>query len=113
MKARWLVAMEKRPWALAAAASVGTTLLVSGGFALLAPPDMLDAAVALGDGRLALALAGLFAISTPTFRVAFARRRSAEEDLDAEVSRRTPADLNGTAAPHHGNVAPGLRTYLR
>jgi hypothetical protein len=113
MKARWLVAMEKKPWALAAVASVGTTLLVPSVFALLAPPDMLDAAVALGDGRLALGLAGLFAISTPTFRVAFARRRSAEEDVDAEVSRRTPADLNGAAARHVGDLAPGLRSYLR
>src|SRR5207245_8540791 len=62
MKARWLDAGDRAPWALAAIASLGATLLVPSALALLAPPEWLDAALALGDRRLALALLALFAI---------------------------------------------------
>ena len=111
MKARWLVAMEKKPWALAVVASFGTTLLVASAFALLAPPDLLDAAVALGDRRLALAVAGLFATSASTFRIAFRRRPSAEEDVDADPARGAVAATSRRRG--EDAVAPGLRSYLR
>ena len=78
MKARWLETMERRPWALAAIAALGATLLVPSAFALLAPPELLDAAVALGDRRLALAVLALFAICTSGFRLSFQRRQSEE-----------------------------------
>src|SRR5207248_4690549 len=90
MKPRWLDAMERTPWALAAIASLGATLLVPSTLALLAPPEWLDAAVALGDRRLALALLALFAICTSVFRLSFHRRRSAEEDLDKDLGRSVP-----------------------
>src|SRR3954467_9862535 len=87
MKARWVEAVERAPWALAGIASLGATFLVSSALALLAPPEWLDAAVALGDRRLALALLALFAIGIAAFRLSFHRRRSAEDDLDDDLER--------------------------
>jgi hypothetical protein len=116
MKARWLAAAEKRPWALAAIAALGATLLVPSAFALLAPPELLDAAVALGDRRLALALLALFAISISVFRLSFRRRHSAEEEVDGEVGRGAPVEMNGAGARRAGGeaLAPGeVRSYLR
>ena len=116
MKARWLVTVEKTPWALAAVAALGATLLVPSALALLAPPELLDAAVALGDRRLALALLALFAISIAVFRLSFRRRRSAEEDLDVDAGRSASAEVNGAGARHPAEeaVASGeVRTYLR
>jgi hypothetical protein len=116
MKAGWLVAAEKRPWTLAVIAALGATLLVPSSLALLGPPELLDAAVALGDRRLALALLALFAIFTSVLRLSFRRRRSAEEEVDAGVGRSAPADVTGAGARHPGGegLAPGgLRSYLR
>jgi hypothetical protein len=116
MKARWLDAVERAPWALAAIASLGATLLVPSALALLAPPEWLDAAVALGDRRLALALLALFAIGTAAFRLSFHRRHSAEDDLDADLGRSASVEANG-AGPRRAAreaLAPGeARSYLR
>jgi hypothetical protein len=114
MKARWLAAVERRPWALAVIASLGATLLVPSALALLLPPESLDAAVALGDRRLTLALLALFAVFTSLFRLSFRRRHSAEEDLDTDAGRGASAGMNGagTRGPEH--LAPGeARSYLR
>jgi len=114
MKARWLDAGDRAPWALAAIASLGATLLVPSALALLAPPEWLDAAVALGDRRLALALLALFAIGTAAFRLCFHRRHSAEDDLDTGPS--APVEVNGARAGRAGGevLAPGeARSYLR
>jgi hypothetical protein len=116
MKARWLAAVERTPWALAVIAGLGATLLVPSALALLAPPELLDAAVALGDRRLALALLALFAISMSVFRLSFRRRHSAEEDLDADVGRSASVEVNGAGARRVGreDLAPGeVRSYLR
>jgi len=116
MKARWLDTIERRPWALAAIGSLGTTLLVPSAFALLAPPELLDAAVTLGDRRLALAVLALFAICTSMFRLLFHRRHSAEEELDADVGRGARVEMNGAGAAHAGREAfapEEARSYLR
>jgi len=116
MKARWLDAVERAPWALAAIASLGATLLVPGALALLAPPEWLDAAVALGDRRLALALLASFAAGTAAFRLSFHRRRSAEDDLDADLGRGAPVEANGAGRTRAAReaLAPGeARSYLR
>jgi hypothetical protein len=113
MKAQWLVSIEKKPWALALIASLGTTLLLSSAAALVGPPELLDAAIALGDRRLALGLAGLFVLFLPMFRIAFARRRSAEEDVDATLPARSRAAAKGDPARRDGALSPALRTHLR
>ncbi|MFL5312352.1 MAG: hypothetical protein ACJ79H_18110 [Myxococcales bacterium] len=116
MKARWVGAVERAPWALAAVASLGATLLVPSALGLLAPPEWLDAAVALGDRRLALALLSLFAFGTAVFRLSFHRRRSAEDDLDADLGRSASAQANGGGAGHSAReaIVPGeARSYLR
>lgn len=116
MRAPWLGAAERAPWTLAAIASMGATLLVSGALALLAPPEWLDAAVALGDRRLALALLALFAIGTAAFRLSFHRRRSAEDDLDADLGRTGSVEANGAGPRRSAReaLAPGeARSYLR
>jgi len=115
MKARWLVALERRPWVPAIIASLGTTLLVLSALALLAPPEFLDAAVALGDRRLALILLALFAIAASVFRISF-RRRSAEEEVDEGLGRAAPVGAKGAGSAHPGaeNLAPAEpRTHLR
>ncbi|HKB77975.1 MAG TPA: hypothetical protein VKC58_15340 [Myxococcales bacterium] len=116
MKARWLAAVEKRPWALAVIAGSGTTLLVPSALALLAPPELLDAAVALGDRRLALALVALFAMSICSFRLSFRRRRSAEEQVDAGVRGSAAIEMSGAGARPAGAevlAAGEVRSYLR
>ena len=84
------LSLERRPWALAAIAAIGITLLLSSAFALLAPPELLDAAVALGDRRLALALAALFLVSGGLVRLLLVRRRSQEEDLERAEEPHPP-----------------------
>jgi len=116
MKTRWLAAVERTPWALAVVAALGVTLLVPSALALLAPPELLDAAMDLGDRRLALLLVALFAISTSAFRLSLRRRHSAEEDLDADVGRSASVEVNGAGARRAGRegLAPGeVRSYLR
>jgi hypothetical protein len=71
----------KKPWTVALIAAAGATLLVASGFALYAPPEMLDAAVELGDRRLWMALAGFFALATVAARLALIRRRSSEDEV--------------------------------
>ena len=78
-----LQAMERRPWLLALLAAAGVTLLVPSALALLGPPELLDAAVALGDVRLGFGLFALFALSALLARLLFRRRREfdfAEEE---------------------------------
>jgi hypothetical protein len=82
--ARRLALLERRPWTLALIGAAGLTLLVPSVLALYGPPELLDAGIALGDARLALGLAGLFAISAGILRLLLRRRRLAEEQLDEE-----------------------------
>jgi len=71
----------KHPWIVALIAAAGATLLAASAFALYAPPEMLDTAVAMGDRRLWLALSGFFAIAAIAARLALIRRRTAEEEV--------------------------------
>jgi hypothetical protein len=75
--------MRPRPWLSAIAAAAGITLLVPAAFALLAPPEMLDEAVAMGDGRLVLALVSLFVVSACFARLSWRRREEPAEEEPA------------------------------
>jgi hypothetical protein len=70
----------KNPWAIALVAASGATLLAASAFALWAPPELLDGAIALGDRRLWLSLLGFFALAACASRVALIRRRTAEDE---------------------------------
>jgi hypothetical protein len=65
-----LASLERRPWVLALVTACGVTLLVPSALALLLPPEVLDAAVELGDRRLWIALAALFALTAALARLA-------------------------------------------
>ena len=82
--ARRLALLERRPWTLALIGAAGLTLLVPSALALYGPPELLDAGIALGDARLALGLAGVFAFSAGALRLLLRRRRLAEEQFDEE-----------------------------
>ena len=90
-------ALERRPWTLAVLAGAGVALLVCGATALLAPPDLLDAAVAAGDQKLWLGLAALFVAATLISRVAVHRRRSPEDEVVADAPEPPPP---GDAGAH-------------
>jgi hypothetical protein len=87
---RLLAAMDRRPWALAALASAGATLLLCGALPLAASAETLDALIELGDTRLGLCVAGAFALGVPAFRLLLWRRRLPEEELDDEPPARAP-----------------------
>jgi len=96
--ARRMALLERRPWMLASISAAGLTLLIPSALALYGPPELLDSAIALGDTRLALGLAGLFAVSTGILRVLLRRRRLAEEEVDedgppteSEAAHRPPS----------------------
>ena len=72
--ARRMALLERRPWTLALISAAGVTLLIPSVLALYGPPELLDSAVALGDNRLALGLAGLFAVSAGILRLLPAAR---------------------------------------
>jgi len=85
--------LERRPWTLAAIAGLGVTLLVPSALALYGPPELLDAAIALGDARLGFGLVALFFLSLGVLRIALRRRRLPEEALDEEPPpEATPRD---------------------
>ena len=75
---------ERRPWTMALVAASGLTLLLPSAFALLAPPELLDAAVALGDQRLGLGAFGVFVVSALLARLVMIRRRTPEERLSEQ-----------------------------
>jgi len=75
---------ERRPWTMALVAASGLTLLLPSGFALLAPPELLDAAVALGDKRLGLCVGGIFVVSAAIARLFMIHRRTPEERLSEQ-----------------------------
>src|SRR5262249_31499066 len=52
-----------RPWIFAVLGGIGATLLCAGGFALFAPPALLDKAASIGDGRLAGWLAAILVVN--------------------------------------------------
>lgn len=103
---RALLRLERRPWILAAIAGLGVTLLVPSALALYGPPELLDAAIALGDARLGFGLAALYLASVAVLRVALRRRRLPEEALDEEPvapaapARDAPPIPAGTARAH-------------
>lgn len=74
--------IDRRPWLVSLLAGTGITLLVPSGLALAAPPDLLDAAVAIGDRNLLLALAALFAVSTLVTRLTVRGPGRGDEDPD-------------------------------
>jgi hypothetical protein len=78
---------QRRPWLFAAIGGVGLTLLCAGGFALFAPPRLLDRAASVGDARLASSLAALFLVSCGLSRLLLFRRRLPEERVDDIPSR--------------------------
>jgi hypothetical protein len=69
---------------MALLAATGSTLLLPSAFALLAPPELLDAAVELGDRKLCFCVAGLFALSAALARLVMMRRRTPEESLSEQ-----------------------------
>jgi hypothetical protein len=75
--------LDRRPWLVSVLAGTGVTLLVPSALSLLAPPELLDSAMALGDRRLALALAALFAIATLLTRLTVRGPGRGDEDPDA------------------------------
>ena len=77
----------RRPWLFAVLGGAGATLLCAGGFALFAPPRLLDRAATLGDARLAGSLAALFAVTCCLSRLLLLRRRLPEERVDDVLSR--------------------------
>ena len=98
---RSLLLLERRPWTLALISAAGLTLLVPSALALYGPPELLDAAIALGDGRLALGMAALFAGSAGILRLLLRRRRLPEEQIDEEpaLPRHDSTDAPPASAP--------------
>jgi hypothetical protein len=106
---RRLAGLERRPWTLAVVAGAGVTLLVPSALALYGPPELLDAGIALGDARLAGALASLFVLSTGLLRLLLRRRRLPEEAVDEEPAIRHPTTTRAaTDAP-----SAAARSHLR
>jgi hypothetical protein len=91
--------LENRPWALAVIGAAGVTLFVPSALSLLAPPEVLDALILMGDTRLLLSLSGLFAGSAGLLRVLLRRRRLPEEELDVEP---LPAPVQERAVSSRG-----------
>jgi hypothetical protein len=109
MRRRALAALEHRPWTVALIAAAGCTLLFPSAAALLAPPDLLDAAVALGEFRLKVALAALFVLSACVARLCLWRRELYLEEDDDEAAAPLPLGENRHAPERE---APA-RSYLR
>jgi hypothetical protein len=83
-----LASQERRPWLLALLVACGVTLLVPSALALLVPPELLDAAVALGDRRLWMALGVLFALTAALARLSLrGPGRGDEEPAAAAVEQ--------------------------
>lgn len=101
---RFLAAMDRRPWTLAALAALGATLLLCGALPLWASPDLLDLLIAQGDARLALGLGLVFAGSLLLFRVLLRHRPLPEEQVDEMVS---------TPPPPAQREEPARGSYLR
>lgn len=78
---------RKRPWLFATIGGAGLTLLAASGFALFAPPPLLEHAAALGDGRLGASLAAAFVVGTGLSRLFLLRRRLLEERVDEPSAR--------------------------
>jgi hypothetical protein len=78
---------QRRPWLFALLGGAGTTMLCASGFALLAPPPLLDRAASLGDARLAGVLAAVFVAGCGLSRLLLLRRRLPEERVDDVPSR--------------------------
>ncbi|HET9751899.1 MAG TPA: hypothetical protein VFP52_03010 [Myxococcales bacterium] len=78
-----LAALERRPWLLALVVACGVTLLVPSALALLLPPELLDAAVALGDRNLWIALGALFALTASIARLSARRPGRGDEEPPA------------------------------
>jgi len=110
---RAFASVERKPWPLAIAAGLGFTLLGASAVALLGPPDLLDALVAMGDGRLYGSLAIIFVASACAARIAFRRRPRPEEDLD-EIVLAAPAKSGAPSVPPEAAPADRpAKAYLR
>jgi hypothetical protein len=98
---RRFLLLERRPWTLALISAAGLTLLVPSALALYGPPELLDSAMALGDTRLALGIAALFAGSAGILRLLLRRRRLPEEQVDEDplLPRHESADAAPASAP--------------
>jgi hypothetical protein len=83
----WPGMKTRRPWLFAILGGAGVTLLGAGGFALFAPPALLDRAASLGDAHLYELLAAAFAAGCGLSRLLLYRRRLPEERVDDAVSR--------------------------
>ncbi len=83
-----LATQQRRPWLVALVLACGVTLLVPSALALLVPPELLDAAVALGDQRLWMALGVLFALTAALARLSLrGPGRGDEEPAAAAVEQ--------------------------
>jgi hypothetical protein len=95
--------LENRPWILALIGAAGVTMLIPSALSLLAPPEVLDGIILLGDLRILLSLAGLFAGSACLLRVILRRRPLPEEELDAQPPPPVPVQERAVSS----------RAYLR
>jgi len=99
-----LATMDRRPWALAALAALGGTLLLCGLLPLAASPELIELLIAQGDTRLALGLALVFAGALLIFRVLLRHRPLPEEQVDEMVSTPPPpASAQREAEPARGS----------
>jgi hypothetical protein len=105
---RQFLLLERRPWTLAAIAGLGVTLLVPSALALYGPPELLDAAIGLGDVRLCSGLVALFLLSVGVLRAALRRRRLPEEALDEEPAPQADPARDDARIP-----AAAARAHLR
>lgn len=79
---RTLRALDRRPWLGALLAALGITSLLASGFALFAPPELLDEAWLLGDRKLLLLLGGLFLLSLCAARLSWRTPKAIEIEDD-------------------------------
>ena len=111
---RAFASIERKPWPLAIAAGLGFALLAASAVALLGSPELLDALVAMGDGRLYGSLAIVFVVSACAARIAFRRRSRPEEDLDEIVLAAVPAKTVAPSIPPEAAEANRpAKAYLR
>jgi hypothetical protein len=111
---RPFASLERKPWPLAIASGLGFTLLAASAVALVGSPELLDALVAMGDGRLYGSLAILFVASGCAARIAFRRRPRPEEDLDEIVLAPAVAKTGAPSVPPEAAPADRpAKAYLR
>ena len=100
--------LEDRPWALAVIGAAGTTLLVPSALSLLAPPEVLDALILLGDAleaeEIPIAAVVLARIVAAYKRTRLIDRAAARLGIEEPAD---PAEILVRLAPHYPFVTIG------